>query len=212
MCKKDVEGGGVPSLALGSPRVPSGASRLSPLSFGGWGVLPFPARSGGPSAFSSFLFCGVLLWFLLLLSAVLFLLCSVSLGLGLPLSLASAGVRPPVPSLSGSRVRPRRWRVALVGRRLKRCRRWSLLSGLLALRVRLSPSACVLAGLPPVGSAPWLLLLLVPWRVSLPSCASPCPCCLSVAGVASVFFRLSSWWPGSPPLPGPLEGCRVGNP
>jgi len=162
--------------------------------------------------FSSFPFLGVLSCLLLLLSAVLFLLSLVSRGLGLRSLLASAGVRLLALSLSGSRVLRCRWRVALVGRRLQLCRRWLPLSALLVRLVRLSPSACVLAGLPPVGSAPWLRLLRVPWRVSSRPASSPLPLLPSGGGGGVRFFRLSSWWPGSPPLPGLLVGCRCGSP
>jgi len=187
-------------------RVPLAGSRGPPAVLGGWGVVAFSwvvGCSGGLP--SSFPFLGVLSCLLLLLSAVLFLLSLVSFGLGLPWCLASAGVRPLAPSLSGSPVRRLRWRVALVGRLRQLCRRWLPLSAPLVLLVRRCPSAFVRAGLPRGGSAPWLRLLRVLLRVSSRPAFLPCPCCLRVAGVA---LRLSSWRLGSPPLPSRLVGCR----
>lgn len=103
----------------------------------------------------------LLSWRLLCLFVVLlFPLCLLFLGRLLWSSLASAGVRPLVPSLSGSWVLPLLCGVALVGRLVSPCRLWLRPSVRLALRVFLFPSVCVLAGLLLAGSVPLRLLRL----------------------------------------------------
>ena len=166
MCRKDV------AASSGTRAFPAVPPFLA-LPFRWVGLRAFPAAFLGGAAcgvslggLSSFLFCGVFSWFLLLSLAVLFLLSLVSSGLGLSWCLASAGVPLLAPSLSGSLVLRLRWRVVLAGRLRQLCRRWLPLSALLVLLVLRCPSAFVLAGLPPVGSAPWLLLLRVLSRLS----------------------------------------------
>lgn len=171
----------------------------------GRGCLSLLLRGGSAVAWRvvrSFSFCGVLLCLLLLSLLVLSLLFLLSSGLGLALLLASAGVRLLVPSLSGSWGLRRRCRVAWVVLRLKRCLRWSPLSVRPVRRVRLSPSASVLAGLLRGGSAPWLLRPRVRWRRE--------PSVFPLAPSLAVVWRLGVGCPrgcGFPPSRG-LVGCR----
>jgi len=166
MCKKDV------AASSGTRAFPAVPPFLA-LPFRWVGLRAFPAAFlGGASCgvslggLSSFLFCGVFSWFLLLSLAVLFLLSLVSFGLGLSWCLASAGVLPLALFLSGSPARRLRWLAVLVALLRQLCLLWWLLSVPPVCLVLRCPSAFVLAGLPPVGSAPWLLLLRVLSRLS----------------------------------------------
>lgn len=135
---------------------PAAFSLGGPLCAPRWVALVLFSLGG---SLPSFLF--LLSWRLLCLFVVLlFPLFLLFLGRLLWSLLASAGVRPLVPSLSGLRVRLLRCRVVWVVVRLKLCLLWLPLSVRLALRVFLFPSVFVLAGLLPVGSVPLRLLRL----------------------------------------------------
>jgi len=213
MCKKDVEAAGYPSLALGSPPCAFWGVSAFPAVVRRLGLLAFPCAVGwSVCVFLPFLSWGCcrVFFFCCLPFSFSSLLCRVVSACGCcsPRLVCVFLLRPCLGRGFFAAAGVSRWSVVAcscvgVGCLSPRCscvwcaclprRAFWLVSRPLVLRRGSGFFAC-LGGLAPV----------LPPRLF--------PCCLLAVGVVCVFFRLSSWWPGSPPLPGLLVGCRCGSP